>query len=196
MLLSSVFSVFVRGRNGRFEVVTDSELQSRAARIKLFLMDCDGVLTDARIWVLENGEDQKAFNTKDGLGIEMLHRSGIKSGVISGRVSSALTRRAEKLGMAYVRQGCVEKEQAFAEIVADAGLTNAEVAFAGDDLNDVPLMLQSGLAIAVADAVAETRQHAHYITQARGGHGAVREAIELILKSQDKWDEVLRHYLR
>ena len=175
--------------------MTDSELQSRAARIKLFLMDCDGVLTDARIWVQENGEDQKAFNTKDGLGLEILHRAGLKSGVISGRVSSALTRRAQKLGMSYVRQGCEDKQQAFAEIVADAGLTNAEVAFAGDDLNDVPLMLKSGLAIAVADAVIETREHAHYITQARGGHGAVREAIELILKSQGRWDEVVRRYL-
>lgn len=176
--------------------MTDSEIQSRAARIKLFLMDCDGVLTDARIWVLENGEDQKAFHTRDGLGLELLHRAGLKSGVISGRVSSALTRRAEKLKMSYVRQGCEDKEQAFAEILADAGLTNAEVAFAGDDLNDLPLMVKSGLAIAVADAAVETREQAHYITKARGGHGAVREAIELILKSQNKWDEMLRHYLR
>jgi 3-deoxy-D-manno-octulosonate 8-phosphate phosphatase (KDO 8-P phosphatase) len=176
--------------------MSDSDIQARAARIKLFLMDCDGVLTDARIWVLENGEDQKAFHTRDGLGLELLHRAGIQSGVISGRVSSALTRRAEKLGMKYVRQGCEEKEQAFAEILADAGLTKEEVAFAGDDLNDIPLMLQSGLAIAVADAAFETREHAHYITQAHGGHGAVREAIELILKAQNKWDEILRHYIR
>jgi 3-deoxy-D-manno-octulosonate 8-phosphate phosphatase (KDO 8-P phosphatase) len=174
----------------------DTEIQARAARIKLFLMDCDGVLTDARIWVLENGEDQKAFNTRDGLGLELLHRAGLKSGVISGRVSSALTRRADKLGMSYVRQGCEDKQQAFAEILADAGLTPADVAFAGDDLNDIPLMLQSGLAIAVANASVETREHAHYITEAHGGQGAVREAVELILKSQNKWDEVLRHYLR
>lgn len=176
--------------------MTDSDVQARAARIKLFLMDCDGVLTDARIWVLENGDDQKAFNTRDGLGLELLHRAGIQSGVITGRVSNALTRRAEGLGMKYVRQGCEDKKQAFAEIVADAGLTNADVAFAGDDLNDVPLMLQSGLAIAVADAVLETREHAHYVTQARGGRGAVREAVELILKSQNKWEEMLRHYVR
>jgi 3-deoxy-D-manno-octulosonate 8-phosphate phosphatase (KDO 8-P phosphatase) len=176
--------------------MTDADVQARAARIKLFLMDCDGVLTDARIWVLENGEDQKAFHTRDGLGLELLHRAGLKSGVISGRVSSALTRRAEKLGMSYVRQGCEDKEQAFAEILADAGLTNADVAFAGDDLNDIPLMIKSGLAIAVADAARETREHAHYITQARGGHGAVRETVELILKAQGRWDEMLRHYIR
>ena len=175
--------------------MTDSEIQTRAARIKLFLMDCDGVLTDARIWILENGEDQKAFNTRDGLGLELLHRAGLKSGVISGRVSSALTRRADRLGMSYVRQGCEDKEQAFAEIVADAGLTNADVAFAGDDLNDIRLMRESGLAIAVADAALETREHAHYITEARGGHGAVREAVELILKAQGRWDDVVRRYL-
>jgi 3-deoxy-D-manno-octulosonate 8-phosphate phosphatase (KDO 8-P phosphatase) len=173
----------------------DSELQSRAARIKLFLMDCDGVLTDGRIWILEHDDDQKAFHTRDGLGLELLHRAGLQSGIISGRNSSALARRAANLGMKYVRQGCVEKERAFAEIVAEAGLTNAEVAFAGDDLNDLPLMLQSGLGIAVADAASETREHAHYVTTARGGHGAVREAVELILKAQGRWDEVLRHYV-
>jgi 3-deoxy-D-manno-octulosonate 8-phosphate phosphatase (KDO 8-P phosphatase) len=159
-------------------------------------MDCDGVLTDARIWVLESGEDQKAFHTRDGLGLEIFHRAGLKSGVISGRVSSALSRRAEKLGMSYVRQGCEDKQKAFAEILADAGVTNAEVAFAGDDLNDIPLMLQSGLALAVADAAVETRNHAHYITEARGGYGAVREMVELILKSQGRWDDLVRGYLR
>jgi len=176
--------------------MSESDVQARAARIKLFLMDCDGVLTDARIWVLENGEDQKAFNTRDGLGLELLHRAGIQSGVISGRVSSALTRRAEHLGMKYVRQDCADKEQAFAEIIADAGVTKVEVAFAGDDLTDIPLITQSGLGIAVADAVIETREHAHYITEAPGGHGAVREAIELILKAQGRWDDLVRRYLR
>jgi 3-deoxy-D-manno-octulosonate 8-phosphate phosphatase (KDO 8-P phosphatase) len=176
--------------------ITSSDLQSRAARIKLFLMDCDGVLTDGRIWVLENGEDQKAFNTRDGLGLEIFHRAGLRSGVISGRVSSALTRRAEKLRMSYVRQGCEDKEQAFADIVADAGLTNDEVAFAGDDLNDVPLMLRAGLALAVADATDETRAHAHYVTEAHGGRGAVREMVELILKSQNRWDDLIKKYLQ
>jgi 3-deoxy-D-manno-octulosonate 8-phosphate phosphatase (KDO 8-P phosphatase) len=176
--------------------VTDAELQSRAVRIKLFLMDCDGVLTDGRIWILENNDDQKLFHTRDGLGLELLHRAGLQSGIISGRESTAVTRRADRLGMKFVRQGCEEKEQAFAEIVAEARLTNAEVAFAGDDLNDIPLLLQSGLAIAVADAAHETREHAHYVTTARGGHGAVREAIELILKAQGRWDEVVREYER
>ena len=174
----------------------DSEVQARAARIKLFLMDCDGVLTDGRIWILENDDDQKMFHTRDGLGLELLHRAGLQSGIISGRVSNAVTRRADHLGMKFLRQGCEDKEQAFAEIVAEAGLTNEEVAFAGDDLNDLPLIMQSGLGIAVADAASETREHAHYVTAARGGHGAVREAIELILKVQGRWEELLSHYQR
>ena len=177
-------------------MVTESELQTRAARIKLFLMDCDGVMTDGHIWILEQNDDQKAFYSRDGLGIELLHRAGLSSGVITGRTSSALARRAHYLGMKYVRQGCEDKVQAFAEVVAEAGRTNDEVAFAGDDLNDIPLMLKSGLGIAVADAALETREHAHYVTEARGGAGAVREVVELILKAQGRWDEVLRHYIR
>jgi 3-deoxy-D-manno-octulosonate 8-phosphate phosphatase (KDO 8-P phosphatase) len=177
-------------------MLTESELQTRAAHIKLFLMDCDGVLTNGRIWILEHNDDQKSFYSRDGLGIELLHRAGLHSGVITGRKSSALARRAHFLGMKYVRQGCEDKVQAFAEVVAEAGLTNDEVAFAGDDLNDIPLMLRSGLGIAVADAASETREHAHYVTQASGGEGAVREAVELILKAQGRWDEVLQHYLR
>src|ERR1051326_16917 len=152
--------------------MTDSDVQRRAARIKLFLMDCDGVLTDGRIWILENHEDQKAFHTRDGLGLEIFHRAGLKSGVISGRVSSALDRRAQKLGMSYVRQGNEDKEQAFAEIVADAGLTNDEVAFAGDDLTDIPLMAKCGLALAVADGAAETRGgRAHTMQLSAAGRG-------------------------
>jgi 3-deoxy-D-manno-octulosonate 8-phosphate phosphatase (KDO 8-P phosphatase) len=175
--------------------MTTSELQQRAARIKLLLMDCDGVLTDGRIWVLESGEDQKAFHTRDGLGIELLHRAGLKSGIISGRVSGAVERRARGLGMSFIWQGREDKLEAFADTLAEAGVGNDEVAFVGDDLNDIPLMLQSGLAVAVADAAVETREHAHYITTARGGRGAIREVVELILKSQGRWEDLVRRYL-
>jgi 3-deoxy-D-manno-octulosonate 8-phosphate phosphatase (KDO 8-P phosphatase) len=175
--------------------MTPSEIQERAARVKLVLMDCDGVLTDGRIWVLEEGGDQKAFHTRDGLGIELLHRGGLKSGIISGRTSSAVERRARGLGMSFIWQGCEDKLKAFADTLAQAGLMNAEVAFIGDDLNDIPLMLQSGLGIAVADAARETREHAHYVTSAVGGRGAVREVVELILKAQGRWDDLVRHYL-
>ena len=175
--------------------MTASEIQERAARVKLLLMDCDGVLTDGRIWVLEEGGDQKTFHTRDGLGIELLHRAGLKSGLISGRISSAVERRARGLGMAFVRQGCEDKQKAFSDTLIEAGMTNAEVAFIGDDLNDIPLMMQSGFGVAVADAALETREHAHYVTAARGGRGAVREVIELILKSQARWDDLVKHYL-
>lgn len=173
-----------------------AEVHERAARIKLLLMDCDGVLTDGRIWLFENGAEQKGFHTRDGLGIDLLHRAGLRSGIISGRKSSAVEARARTLGMSFVVQGHENKVQAFADVLAQAGVTQSEVAYIGDDLNDIPLMLQSGLGIAVADAAAETRARAHYVTQALGGFGAVREAIELILKSQGRWDELIRDYLQ
>jgi len=175
--------------------MTQINLEERAARVKLLLMDCDGVLTDGRIWLFENGEEQKGFHTRDGLGIELLHRAGLKSGIISGRTSSAVERRARGLGMSFVWQGCENKQKAFADTLAQAGVTNAEVAFIGDDLNDIPLMMQSGLGVAVADAALETRERAHYVTKAVGGQGAVREVVELILKSQGRWDELVKDFL-
>jgi len=172
-----------------------SEVEQRAARIKLLLMDCDGVLTDGRIWLFENGEEQKGFHTRDGLGIDLLHRAGLRSGIISGRTSSAVETRARTLGMSFVIQGHKNKVHAFADVLAQAGVTNDEVAYIGDDLNDIPLMLQSGLGVAVGNAAFETREHAHYVTAARGGFGAVREVIELILKAQDRWDDLIASYL-
>jgi 3-deoxy-D-manno-octulosonate 8-phosphate phosphatase (KDO 8-P phosphatase) len=172
-----------------------ADVEQRAARIKLLLMDCDGVLTDGRIWLFENGEEQKGFHTRDGLGIELLHRAGLRSGIISGRRSSAVETRARTLGMSFVIQGHENKLQAFADVLAQAGAINAEVAYIGDDLNDVPLMLQSGLGVAVADASLEAREHAHYVTRAAGGFGAVREVIELILKSQGRWDDLIKRYI-
>ena len=170
-------------------------VQERAAGIKLLLMDCDGVLTDGRIWLFENGEEQKGFHTRDGLGIDLLHRAGLRSGIISGRKSSAVETRARGLGMSYVIQGHENKVRAFADVLAQAGVANDEVAFIGDDLNDIPLMVQSGLGVAVADAADESREHAHYVTKAPGGFGAVREVIELILKSQGRWDDLIKTYL-
>jgi len=172
-----------------------ADIQQRAARIKLLLMDCDGVLTDGRIWLFENGEEQKGFHTRDGLGIELLHRAGLQSGIISGRTSNAVERRAKGLGMSFIVQGCEDKESSFAETLAQAGVTKEEVAFIGDDLNDIPLMVQSGLGVAVADAAIETRLQAHYVTAVVGGRGAVREVIELILKAQDRWDDLILRYM-
>jgi 3-deoxy-D-manno-octulosonate 8-phosphate phosphatase (KDO 8-P phosphatase) len=173
----------------------EAEILKRAARVKLLLMDCDGVLTDGRIWILENGEDQKGFHTRDGLGIDLLHRAGLKSGIISGRISSALERRAQSLGVSYLWQGRDDKRQAFADTLAQAQVAHDEVGFVGDDLTDLPLMVQAGFAVAVADAVAEVKAHAHYVTKANGGNGAVREVIELILKAQGRWDDLVKTYL-
>src|SRR5258705_12209972 len=170
-------------------------VERRASHVKLLLMDCDGVLTDGKIWILENNDDQKTFNTRDGLGLGLWHRAGLKSGIISGRSSSAVERRAQALGIEYVCQGSADKTKAFEEILAKAGIDEAEVAFIGDDLTDIPAMRRSEFAVAVADAVPETRARAHYVTKARGGEGAVREAVEIILKAQGRWNELVAKYL-
>jgi 3-deoxy-D-manno-octulosonate 8-phosphate phosphatase (KDO 8-P phosphatase) len=173
----------------------DPTIESRAAGIKLLLMDCDGVMTDGHLWVLEHDGDQKAFSARDGLGLDLLHRGGIKSGVISGRRSGALERRAKGLGMSYLKMGFEDKVQVFAEVLAEAGLEGNQVAYVGDDLNDIPLLKQAGLAVAVADAVSDTKAHAHYVTSVKGGNGAVREVCELILKSQGLWSGLINKYL-
>ena len=171
-----------------------ASVEERAARIKLLLMDCDGVLTDGRVWLFDDGEEQKGFHTRDGLGIELWHRAGLKSGIISGRKSSAVQRRAHGLGMSFVVQGVEEKVGAYLQTLAEAGVTNDEVAFIGDDLNDIPLILRSGLGVAVADAAPEARERAHYVTKVAGGYGAVREVIELILKAQGRWKNLTADY--
>ncbi|MCM3905503.1 MAG: HAD hydrolase family protein [Pyrinomonadaceae bacterium] len=172
-----------------------SSIERRSARIKLLLMDCDGVLTDGRLWLLDDGDEQKSFNVRDGLGLDLWHSAGLKSGIISGRNSSALERRAHGLGVAYLRQGSNNKIDDFEELLGLAGVNENEVAFVGDDLNDIPLMMRSELAVAVADAAEETRAGAHYVTQAAGGSGAIREVVELILKAQGRWSDVTEKYL-
>ena len=174
--------------------MTSSEIEQRAARVKLLLMDCDGVLTDGRIWIFENGEEQKGFHTRDGLGIDLLHRAGLRSGIISGRTSSAVETRAHTLGMSFIVQGHENKVQAFADVLDRASVSTAEVAYIGDDLNDIPLIAQSGFGVAVADAAPEAREHAHYVTKALGGFGAVREVVELILKSQGRWNDLIKGF--
>ena len=173
-----------------------NQIERRAARIKLLLLDCDGVLTDGRLWPLENGDEHKSFNTKDGLGLTLLRRAGLRAGIISGRTSTALERRAKELGVEFLRQGNEQKVAAFEDILRAAAISEDEVAFVGDDLSDIPLMRRVELAVAVADAVEETRTAAHYITRAKGGKGAVREVIEIILKSQGHWQDLVETYLK
>jgi 3-deoxy-D-manno-octulosonate 8-phosphate phosphatase (KDO 8-P phosphatase) len=171
-----------------------AEVERRAARVKLLLLDCDGVLTDGRITLLADGDEQKSFHTRDGHGLVLLHRAGLQSGIISGRTSTAVERRARDLGIAHVRQGTHNKIVEFAEVLAAAGVTEQEAAFVGDDVTDIPLMRRAVFAVAVADATAETRAAAHYVTQLPGGCGAVREVCELILKAQGHWAELMRRY--
>lgn len=171
-------------------------IERRAARIKLLLMDCDGVLTDGRLMLLENGDEQKTFNVRDGHGIVLLHRAGLKTGIISGRTSSATERRARDLGISYVRQNSLDKIKDFEELLATEAITESEVAFVGDDVTDIPLMQRSEFAVAVADGTEETRAAAHYVTSAPGGQGAVREVAELILKAQGRWAELMARYIQ
>ncbi|HEY0005756.1 MAG TPA: HAD family hydrolase [Pyrinomonadaceae bacterium] len=172
------------------------EIEKRAARIKLLLMDCDGVLTDGRITMTTGGDEQKTFHTRDGHGLVLLHRAGLRSGIISGRTSSAVEKRARELGVEFLHQGSWDKTKEFEQVLAEAGVEAAEVAFIGDDVVDIPLMERSGLAVAVADAVYETRAAAHYVTRLPGGYGAVREVTDLILKAQGHWTELMKRYIK
>ena len=181
-------SVALETRNSKLE--TD-ELVRRARRIKLLLMDCDGVLTDARIWLTPDGDEQKAFHARDGQGISVWHRAGFQSGIITGRASSAVERRAHELHMKYAHQYAKSKVIALETILGEAGVSADECCFIGDDLGDIGVMRLVGLAVAVADAAADTKTAAHHVTTLSGGQGAVREVIELILKAQDRWDELV-----
>lgn len=172
------------------------DIERRAARIRLLLMDCDGVLTDGRITLLGDGDEEKSFHTRDGHGIVLLHRAGLRSGIISGRTSKLVKRRARELGMAYVKQGTWDKIKEFEEVLREAEVEEDEVAFIGDDVTDIPLMQRSELAVAVADAVEETRMAAHYVTQLPGGFGAVREVCEIILKAQGHWADLMKRYIK
>ena len=176
-------------------MLSPEEVERRAAGVKLLLMDCDGVLTDGRITLVEGGDEQKSFHTRDGHGLVLLHRAGLQSGIISGRTSTLVERRAAELGMKYVRQGTWNKIQDFEELLKEAGVDEREVAFIGDDVTDIPLMQRSEFAIAVADASEETRSVAHYVTRLPGGFGAVREVCELILKAQGRWADLMKRYM-
>jgi 3-deoxy-D-manno-octulosonate 8-phosphate phosphatase (KDO 8-P phosphatase) len=170
----------------------------RAAKVRLLLMDVDGVLTDGRVFHLPNptGEwtETKGFDSQDGIALQWLHWKGIRTGVISGRRSPAVELRAKQGHMSYCYQGNIEKIPLLEEILADSGLPPESVAFVGDDFTDVVLFRRVGWSIAVANARSEVKQSAHFVTSARGGEGAIREVAELILKAQGFWDEILEKY--
>jgi 3-deoxy-D-manno-octulosonate 8-phosphate phosphatase (KDO 8-P phosphatase) len=168
---------------------------SRAEQIRLLLMDVDGTLTDGRVYLQSfsdgTAEELKAFDAHDGAGLTLAHIMGLQTGVITGRESAAMTRRARELKMDFVYQGRSTKIGSYDEILQRAGLEDVAVAYVGDDLPDIPLLRRAGLAVAVGNAVPEVKSVAHYITSRDGGRGAVREVVELILKAQKKWKEAV-----
>lgn len=150
-------------------------------------MDCDGVLTDGRLYFSARGEEMKVFDVRDGQGIVSWHNAGFKSGIISGRGAEEIVgRRASELGIEFVRTSSSDKVKDFGEIVSAAGALPENVAYIGDDVGDIQLMKRVGFAVAVADAVEATKSVATYVTKAKGGRGAVREVIDLLLASTAK----------
>jgi 3-deoxy-D-manno-octulosonate 8-phosphate phosphatase (KDO 8-P phosphatase) len=170
-------------------------LKKRAAPIKVLLMDVDGTMTDGSVTLLSQPDgtalEIKTFDAHDGQGISLAHTAGLRTGCITGRQSAAVLRRAQEMKMEFVYMKQPVKMSAYEEILEKAGVSDSAVAYIGDDLPDIPLLRRVGLAIAVGGAVAEVKSAAHYTTKARAGHGAVREAVELILKSKGIWEEMI-----
>ncbi len=170
---------------------------ARAKKIKIFLMDVDGVLTDGKMYYLpgHNGEmvEFKAFHSLDGIGLRLLNQFGVITGVITGRESPGTEERARNLGMSYAYQGFLSKLNPLKEILKDTGLKEENVAYVGDDWTDIPVLKRAGLACAPSNALAEVKAASHFITKKEGGAGAVREACDFILKSQGHWKEIMRY---
>lgn len=170
----------------------------RAARVRLLLMDVDGVLTDGHLINVPGPDgkmvETKAFDSQDGIALQWLSWHHIATGVISGRVSPATEERARQVKMTYVYQGHIEKIPILEEIVAKSGIPLAEIAYVGDDLTDVVIMRRVGLAIATANARHEVKRVAHHVTAAPGGSGAIREVAELLLQAHGRWSDILKKY--
>jgi len=171
-------------------------LASRAKKIRVLLMDVDGVLTDGHVWLLSRRDgtasELKGFSAYDGAGLKLARAAGLRTGLITGRNSTAVAVRARECEIEFVYQGRATKTGAYEEILQATGASEQEVAYVGDDLPDLPLLQRVGLAVAVANAAPEVKRAAHYVTSRTGGNGAVREVIELIVKAQGKWAEFSR----
>jgi len=179
-------------------VIQNPNVRARAAKVKLLLMDVDGVLTNGQLYHFPDEEgnmiETKGFDSQDGIALQWMQWKGLRTGVISGRESLGTAERARQVKMNYVYQGHIEKVPILEKIMAEGGFTPAEVAYMGDDFTDLVVMRRVGFAIAVANARPEVKREAHYVTEAAGGSGAVREVIELILDSWGFWAEILEKY--
>jgi 3-deoxy-D-manno-octulosonate 8-phosphate phosphatase (KDO 8-P phosphatase) len=164
-------------------------------RVELILSDVDGVMTDGGIWYDNQGVELKSFHIRDGLGIKLWQRAGFRFGVLTARTSHIVKLRAGELDIDLVRQGFEDKLPAAMEILRELGLPPEHACYIGDDLTDLPVIRAVGLGAAVADAAAEVRAAAHYVTTSPGGRGAVRELVETILKAKGRWEDVIQRYL-
>ena len=180
--------------NKKQELSAES-LTASLQKIKLLALDVDGVLTDGSIYISPAGEVFKGFNAKDGMGISCALRSGLQIAVITGRQSPIVERRCEELGITLLQQGVKDKRLALQQMAQELGLVREEIAYMGDDLNDIPAFKASGLNLVPADAAMEVLAVADIITKASGGRGAVREAITMILAAQDNWNVIVNSYL-
>src|SRR5438128_10531490 len=171
--------------------MTTDTLAQRCAAIELLLLDVDGVLTDGGIIYGDDGLEWKVFHVRDGSGLKLWHNAGKRSAVISGRSARVVEVRAAELGISYVLQGAGDKGPAYQRVLTEMGVRPEQVCFIGDDVPDLPIVHNCGLAVAVADACSEVRTDAHYVTRAKGGRGAVRETVELILRCQNRWQAVV-----
>lgn len=169
-------------------------LAARASRVELLLLDVDGVLTDGGIVYADDRTELKRFHVRDGSGLKFWQLAGKRAAIVSGRKSPVVDRRAAELGIGPVLQGCGDKLVAFEAVLAATGFRPEQVCAVGDDLPDLPVLLRCGLAVAVADACPEVREAADYITAVPGGHGAVRDAVEWVLKLQGKWDGLVAKF--
>ena len=176
------------------ELSTES-LTASLQKIKLLALDVDGVLTDGSIYISPAGEVFKGFNAKDGMGISCALRSGLQIAVITGRQSPIVQRRCDELGITLLQQGVKDKRLALQQMAQELGLVREEIAYMGDDLNDIPAFAAAGLNLVPNDAAMEVMAVADIITKASGGRGAVREAITMILAAQDNWNVIVNSYL-
>lgn len=175
--------------------MTNSSVTDKAKKIKLLLLDVDGVLSDGKIYFDNNGIELKSFNTLDGHGIKILMRSGVQVGIITGRTSQIVKKRADDLGIDLLIQGREDKYTAMQELIKEYPCELEEIAFMGDDYPDLTVMTKVGLALTVANALPVMRQHAHWQSSRAGGEGAVREACDLIMQAQNTFDAALQKFL-